>query len=83
MGYVGWSTVVDQCNTETGNALGVVGDVSSELDTGLGVGGSGTVNLYAEAPSPPAVLGYLLLELGIENYLLQETGTPPIRIQLE
>jgi hypothetical protein len=85
MGYVGWGTVVDQCNTETGGAIGVVADVSSELDTGLGVGGRGTVNVYSGAPSPvpPSVLGYLLLEVGIENYLLQETGAPPTRIQLE
>jgi hypothetical protein len=85
MGYVGWGTVVDQCNTETGGAIRVVADVSTELDTGLGVGGAGTVNTYSGAPSPvpPTVLGYILLQVGIENYLLQESGSPPTRLQLE
>lgn len=85
MGYVGWGTVVDQCNTETGGAIRVVADVSSEVDTGLSVGGSGVVNTYSGAPSPvpPTVLGYILLQAGIEEYLLQQSGSPPTRIQLE
>ena len=85
MGYVGWGTVVDQCNTETGGAIGVVADVSAAVDTGLSVGGSGTVNTYSGAPSPvpPTVLGYILLQTGVEEYLLQESGSPPTRIQLE
>jgi len=84
MGYVGWGTVVDQTNTETGGGVGVVSDVTSALSTGLGVAGSGVVNTYSGAPpAPPVVLGFLLLETGLEEFLLQETGTPPTRIQLE
>jgi hypothetical protein len=85
MGYVGWGTVVDQCNTETGGAIGVVADVSAAVDTGLSVGGAGVINTYSGAPSPvpPTVLGYILLQAGIEEYLLQQSGSPPTRIQLE
>jgi hypothetical protein len=85
MGYVGWGTVVDQTNTETGGGVGVVSDVTGSLSTGLGVAGQGVVNLYTGAPPvpPTPVLGFILLETGFEEYLLQETGTPPTRIQLE
>jgi hypothetical protein len=84
MGYVGWGTVVDQTNTSTGGAITVVADVTAALSTGLGVGGSGVINTYSGAPPvPPTVLGFLLLENPLENFLLQEGGTPPTRIQLE
>lgn len=84
MGYVGWGTVTDQTNTETGGAITVVADVTASLSTGFGVGGSGVINTYSGAPpAPPVVLGFLLLETGLEEFLLQETGTPPTRIQLE
>ena len=53
MGYVGWGTVVDQTNTETGGGVGVVSDVTSALSTGLGVAGSGVVNTYSGALPPP------------------------------
>jgi len=84
MGYVGWGTVTDQALTETGGALGVVADVTSELQTGLGVSGKGVVNTFSGAPYvPPVVDGFIFLEVGLENYLLQESGTPPTRIELE
>jgi hypothetical protein len=85
VGYVGWGTVVDQANTETGGAAGVVADVTGALSTGLSVAGAGVVNLYTGAPPVPPVpvLGFILLETGFEEYLLQETGSPPTRIQLE
>lgn len=84
MGIIGWGTVVDQINSETGGAVNTVGDVTASLPTGRGVGGAGVVNTYSGAPpSPPPITGFLLLEAGLEEYLLQETGAPPIRIQLE
>ena len=84
MGYVGWGTVTDQALTETGGAFGVVADVTSELQTGLGVSGKGVVNTFSGAPYvPPVVDGFIFLEVGLENYLLQESGTPPTRIELE
>lgn len=84
MGYVGWGTVTDQALTETGGALGVVADTTSELQTGLGVSGKGVVNTFSGAPYvPPPITGFIFLEVGLENYLLQESGTPPTRIELE
>jgi hypothetical protein len=84
MGYVGWGTVTDQTNTSTGGAITVVADVTASLSTGFGVGGSGVINTFSGAPPvPPPITGFLLLETGLENFLLQETGTPPTRIQLE
>ena len=84
MGYVGWGTVTDQTNTSTGGAITVVADVTASLSTGLGVGGSGVVNTFSGSPPvPPPITGFLLLETGLENFLLQETGTPPTRLQLE
>lgn len=84
MGYVGWSSVSNQSSTETGGALGVVFDVSSALDVGLGVGGSGMVNTYSGAPpSPPTEFGFFLLEAGVANYLLLESLALPDRLQLE
>jgi len=70
--------------TETGGAFGVVADVTSELQTGLGVAGNGVVNTFSGAPYvPPVVTGFIFLEAGLENYLLQESGTAPTRIELE
>jgi len=84
MGYVGWGTVTDQALTETGGALGVVADTTSALPTGLGVAGTGVINTFSGAPYvPPVVDGFIFLEVGLENYLLQESGTPPTRIELE
>lgn len=84
MGYVGWGTVVDQTNTETGGGANVVADVTAALSTGLGVAGAGVINTYSGAPpSPPSPAGFILLETGFEEFLLQETGTLPTRIQLE
>lgn len=84
MGYVGWGSVVDQANTETGGAEFSVADVTQAIDTGFGVGGSGVINTYSAAPPfPPLVKGFILLESGIQQYILQESGAPPIRIQLE
>ena len=84
MGYVGWGTVTDQTNTSTGGAITVVADVTASLSTGFGVGGSGVINTFSGAPPvPPPITGLLLLETGLEKFLLQETGTPPTRIQLE
>jgi hypothetical protein len=80
-GYVGWGLVANQANTETGGATQTVADVSTAKDVGLGVGGQGVVNTYSGAPPiPPTILGYLLLETGVLDYLLQEDG---FRIQLE
>ena len=84
MGYVGWGTVTDQALTETGGALGVVADTTSALPTGLGVAGTGVINTFSGAPYvPPIIDGFIFLEAGVENYLLQESGTPPTRIELE
>lgn len=84
MGILGWGTVVDQINSETGGALNTVGDVTALLPTGLGVGGAGVVNLYSGAPPvPPVGLAFILLEAGLEEFILQEGGTAPTRIQLE
>lgn len=84
MGNVGWGLVSNQANTETGGAIGVVADATAALSTGLGVGGTGVINDYQGAPPmPPSIFGFLLLETGLLEYLLQETGTPPTRIQLE
>ena len=84
MPYVGWGTVTDQANTTTGGAARTVADVSTNLSTGFGVGGGGTVNLYSGAPPvPPFITGFILLEAGFESFLLQETGAPPTRFQLE
>lgn len=83
MPYVGWGTVVDQTNTTTGGGAETVADVSAGASTGQSVGGLGTVNTFSGAPpAPPFIEGFLLLEDGFENFLLQETGTPPTRIQL-
>lgn len=79
-GTVGWGLVANQANTSSGGASGVVADVTS-ASVGLGVGGAEVVNTYSSAPPvPPAILGYLLLETGVLDYLLQEDG---FRIQLE
>lgn len=83
MGNVGWSYVSNQANTETGGAISVVADASSATDVGLGVGGAGVIEDYEGAPAPPGNDGFILLETGLMNYLLQETGSPPTRIQLE
>lgn len=83
MAYVGWGTVVDQTNTTTGGGARTVADVSAAVQTGEGVGGLGVINTFSGAPPvPPFIEGFLLLEDGFENYLLQETGTAPTRIQL-
>lgn len=84
MGFVGWGGVSDQANTETGGAAGVVADVSGAVSTGFSVAGLGVVNRYTGAPPvPPSIAGFILLEIGFEDFLLQETGIPPTRIQLE
>lgn len=84
MGYIGWGTITDQTNTETGGAIRLVADVTGSVPTGQSIGGSGLVNTYSAAPPvPPVITGYLLLEGGLEEFLLQESGTPPIRFQLE
>ena len=84
MPYVGWGSVVDQANTSTGGAAKTVADVSALLSTGLGVGGEGVVNTYSGAPPfPPVVTGFILLEAGFESFLVQESGAPPTRFQLE
>lgn len=83
MGILGWVTVVDQINSETGGALNTVGDVTALLPTGRGVGGAGVVNLYTGAPPSPVGLARILLETGPNEFILQEGGTAPTRIQLE
>jgi len=84
MGIIGWGSLVDQANTETGGAADTVADVTSVLSTGLGIGGRGLVNTYSGAPPyPPPITGFILLEAGFESFLLQETGAPPTRFQLE
>ena len=87
MGIIGWGTVTDQANTETGGAFGAVADVTGALSTGFSVAGAGVVNLYSGAPPvpppPPPIVGFILLETGFEEFLLQESGTPPLRFQLE
>lgn len=84
MGILGWGTVTDQINSETGGAINTVGDVTAALPTGRGVGGAGVVNLYSGAPPyPPVITGYMLLEAGLEEFILLEGGTAPTRIQLE
>jgi hypothetical protein len=84
MGYIGWGTITDQTNTSTGGAIDIVADASGLVPTGLGIGGEGLVNTYSGAPPfPPVILGFLLLESGLEEFLLQESGTPPLRIILE
>lgn len=84
MGYVGWSSVANQANTTTGGAEFVVADVSTALDMGRGLGGAGVVNQYSGVPpTPPVSIGFLELEGSVTEFLLQEGGTPPTRIQLE
>jgi hypothetical protein len=84
MGIIGWGTVTDQANTETGGAFGVVADVTGSLPTGRSVAGLGVVNLYSGAPPvPPFITGFILLESGFESFLIQESGIPPTRFQLE
>jgi hypothetical protein len=84
MGIIGWGTITDQANTTTGGAANTVADVSAAVSTGFGLGGAGIINTYSGAPPvPPFVTGFLLLETGFEDYLLQESGTPPLRFQLE
>jgi len=84
MGYVGWASVANQANTETGGAEFVVADVTGALDMGRGVAGTGVVNLYSGVPpTPPVSIGFIELEGIVTEFLLQEGGTPPIRIQLE
>lgn len=84
MGYVGWDSVANQANTETGGAEFVVADVTGALDVGRGVAGAGVVNLYSGVPpAPPVSIGFIELEGTVTEFLLQEGGTPPIRIQLE
>ena len=84
MGFIGWGSLVDQANTETGGAAKTVADVTSVLSTGLGIGGQYIVNTYSGAPPfPPVVTGFILLEAGFESFLVQESGAPPTRFQLE
>jgi hypothetical protein len=84
MGIIGWGTITDQANTTTGGAANTVADVSTGVSTGFGLGGLGLVNTYSAAPPvPPFITGFLVLEDGFENYLLQESGTPPLRFELE
>jgi hypothetical protein len=83
MGIIGWGSLVDQANTETGGAAGTVADVTAALSTGLGIGGTGIINTYSGAPPAPGITGFILLQAGFEEFLLQESGTPPTRIQLE
>jgi hypothetical protein len=84
MGIIGWGSLVDQANTETGGAAGAVADVTAALSTGLGIGGTGIINTYSGAPPfPPVITGFILLQTGFEEFLLQESGSPPTRIQLE
>lgn len=81
---IGWGSTSNLINSEPGGAVGVVGDVTTAQDVGIGVGGSGVVDTYASGPPyPPGAAGFILLEAGVSEYLLQETGTPPIRFQLE
>lgn len=47
MGFVGWSEVVNQVNTETGDASGSVAGVSSSLAIGRSVAGKGVINTYS------------------------------------
>jgi hypothetical protein len=84
MGYVGWGSVANQANTETGGAEFVVADVTGALDVGVGVAGTGVVNLFSSVPpTPPVSIAFLELEGVVTEFLLQEGGTPPTRIQLE
>jgi hypothetical protein len=72
VGYVGWSTVADQANTETGAAARTSAQVTAALAVGAGVGGSSVVNTYSGlSPIPPEV-DNLLLENGDD--LLLESG---------
>jgi hypothetical protein len=84
MGYVGWGSVANQANTETGGAEFVVADVTGASDIGVGVAGTGVVNLYSGVPpTPPVSIAFIELEGTVTEFLLQEGGAPPIRIQLE
>jgi hypothetical protein len=84
MGYVGWGSVANQANTETGGAEFVVADVTGALDVGVGVAGTGVVNLFSSVPpTPPVSIAFIELEGIVTEFLLQEGGTPPTRIQLE
>lgn len=84
MGNVGWGLVSNQANTETGGAIGVVADTTAALSTGLGVGGTSVINDYQGAPPfPPSILGFTLMEAGLLDYIVLESGTPPTRVQLE
>ena len=75
---VGSASVANYANTSAASALGVVADVAAASDVGLNVGGNGVAALIGGV-----VLSFLLIETGVENYLLQESGTAPTRIQLE
>jgi hypothetical protein len=84
VGYLGWGTLADQAITTTGGATGVVADVDAIMDTGLGLGGNGLTNTYSSvSPNPPIYTGFILLETGVQSFLLQETGSAPNRIALE
>ena len=84
MSYVGWSSVANQANTTTGGAESVVADVSAALDVGRGLGGAGVVNRYSSVPpTPPISFGFIEIEGSITEFILQEGGSAPTRIQLE
>lgn len=72
---VGWGLVANQANTSTGGAAQTVADVSASSSTGLDVGGEGVVNTYSGAPPvPPVFDGYLLVQPGFLDYLIQLNG---------
>jgi hypothetical protein len=84
MGYVGWSSVANQANTTTGGAESVVADVSVEVDVGRGMGGAGVVNRFSSIPpTPPVSFGFIEIEGSVAEFILQEGGSAPTRIQLE
>ena len=79
LGWGGFSNQVQA--SSTGGGTQFVGDVSTTVSTGKDFGGSGFVNRFSGVPPvPPAILGFLLLETGVLEYLLLENGD---RIQLE
>lgn len=76
MGYVGWSEVANQANTQPGTALGVEAATYSGGAIGAGVAGSGVAELFASDPHPG---DNLLLESG-DNILL-ENGTDALLLE--